>query len=87
MSLDTSRIGVLAAEWMASLEESYKDYDDDVEIGEVMLLVEIASAKGDGWTAVAWRCTNPKNWVQRGLIREAWRSVKRSRRTRPNDDS
>lgn len=48
---------------MESLAESYEDHD--VEVGAVALLVEINA--GD-WTAVTYRCTDHRLWVQRGLM-------------------
>lgn len=65
MSLDTTRLGEIAANMMESLAESYETHD--VSVGEVALIVEIRS--GD-WTAVTYRCTDERAWVQRGLIRQ-----------------
>lgn len=81
MSLDTTRLGVIAAGMMESLAESYAD--QDVEVGEVVLLVELRG--GDNWTAVAYRCTDNRSWIQAGLMQEGCKAVEASRRTTRDD--
>lgn len=75
MGLDTTRLGRVAAEMMESLAESYAE--EDVEMGEVVLAVEIRSG---GWSGIAYRCTDPRNWVQRGLALGLKRAIKRNGR-------
>lgn len=73
MSLDTTKLGEIAAGMMERLAESYEDHD--VEVGTVALIVEISS--GD-WTAVTYRCSDNRSWVQRGLMNEGVRAIDHS---------
>lgn len=70
MSLDTTKLGEIAAGMMERLAESYEDYD--VEVGTVALIVEVRSGE---WTAVTYRCSDDRSWVQRGLMHEGLRAV------------
>lgn len=70
--MDTTRVGTVAAELMEGLAEGWEDHPHDVEIGEVLILVELRGDDGDaGWTDVAFRCSDPRQWVQRGLLHAA----------------
>ena len=68
MSIDPTRLGQVTAELMEKLSE---DWDEEsAELGEVMVLAEVkvTDEDGDDWTYIAWRCSDPRNWVQRGLL-------------------
>lgn len=77
MSLDTTKLGEIAAGMMENLATSYEDHD--VEVGAVALIVEI---KSDEWTAVTYRCSDARAWVQRGLMREGLRAIDFSQESR-----
>lgn len=70
MTLDTNRLGRVAAEMMDSLAEGYAEHD--VEVGEVLMIVEI---KSGSWTTVSYRSSDPRLWVQLGLLAAAERAV------------
>jgi hypothetical protein len=69
MSLDTSTVGTLAAELMERLAEQYSE---DAEIGIVAVVAEIDC--GDS-TAIYYRCTDGRHWIQAGLFDAAKRAV------------
>jgi hypothetical protein len=73
MSLDTTRLGQVAAELMQTLADGYEDSDfDKTELGEVMILAEVKLEDEEGeWTNIAWRCSDDRQWVQRGLLHAA----------------
>lgn len=73
MALDTTRLGELAAGMMERLAEGYEDHD--VTVGTVALIVEVNS--GD-WTAVTYRCSDPRAWVQRGLMEAGISAIMRT---------
>ena len=70
--MDTRKLGAVAAELMEYIE---KREDETTEIGEVMILVELRGTHDDGsdqkWTTISTQCTDPRGWVQRGLLNEA----------------
>jgi hypothetical protein len=68
---DWGQVGVIAAELIDSLADSYAD--EEIEIGVVAVVVEITGGKLDeeNWTAINYRCNNPKRWIQRALFEEA----------------
>jgi len=74
MSLDTTRVGQVAAELMEAIAEGY---DDAVEIGAVAVIVEVGTTDDadEGWTTVNYRCSDTRRWVQAGLLDAAKRAV------------
>jgi hypothetical protein len=76
---DTSQVGVLAADLMEQLAEQYED--EDIEIGTVAVVVEISKPDEGGetgWTAVQYRCSDWRAWVQTGFFHAALRAVESS---------
>lgn len=70
---DFSRAAIIAAELIEHLENSYDG--EEIEIGEVMVLVEITGRneeEGD-WTAINFRCSDPRHWIQQGMLHAAMR--------------
>ena len=58
-----------------SLDDQRHGPDLVVVVGTVALIVEVRS--GD-WTAVTYRCSDDRAWVQRGLMNEGVRAVDHS---------
>lgn len=81
MSLDTTALGKIAAEMMESLAAAYEEHD--VTVGEVALIVEV---DGEDWTAVTYRCTTPKAWVQLGLMHAGISAVHATRNVIDDED-
>jgi hypothetical protein len=81
VSLDTTKLGQLAAELMDSLAEAYED-DEGAEIGTVAIVVEI---EGPGWTGVDYRSTDQRRWVQEGFFDAPKRAVRLSARNGGDD--
>lgn len=77
MSLDTTRVGQVAAELMEAIADEHGDAD--VEIGEVAVVVEVGTTDDadadEGWTTVNCRCSDHRRWVQAGLLDAAKRAV------------
>lgn len=68
--MDTTRLGETAAALMDLI-----DAEDGDELGVVMVLAEVKGTDDDGeWTAIRWRCSDPRAWVQYGVLHEALRS-------------
>jgi hypothetical protein len=72
--IDSTKVGVVTAELMDYLAESYGD--DEVGVGTVMVLVEVTGTDedGDDWTAIQSRCSDPRAWVQNGMLHAGLRS-------------
>ncbi len=80
---DLSELGKIAAELIDQLELDYER--DDVQVGVVALVVEITDSDGD-WTAIQYRCSDPRRWIQLGLFETARRSVIQSSKDIDDDD-
>lgn len=75
--MDTSSVGLVAAELMERIQD---DYGDGVEVGTVAVVVELdlpASEENDdmGATEITCRCSDDRRWVQAGLFEQAKRAV------------
>lgn len=66
------RIGKTAVEFIDFVKDANDDLADAC-IGEVMVIAEIRGIDGDGEQVgeVQFRCSDPRGWVQRGLLEEA----------------
>ena len=67
--LDTTAVGHLAAQLMDRLTE---EYGEDAEIGTVAVVVEVEMGNA---TAITYRCTDARRWIQVGLFGAAQRAV------------
>jgi hypothetical protein len=78
MSLDLGDLGVIAAELMERLEEDYAD-KESARLGVVAVIAEVEWDDGDSEiTAVEYRCSDGRRWVQSGLFTAAERGVRYS---------
>lgn len=69
MSIDAGNVGIIAASLMDDLVADQQAAGHDQEIGEVMLLVEVRGKDDDGgYTYIKFRCSDERDWVQRGLL-------------------
>jgi hypothetical protein len=67
--IDAGKIGVVAAQLMDDLVKDQEEIGDHQEIGEVMLLAEVRGQDDGGtYTYIRFRCSDPRDWVQRGLL-------------------
>jgi hypothetical protein len=75
--VDTTKVGQVAAALMEAISE---DYHEDVEIGDVVIVVELSYPPGCppgedneflGSTSITFQGSDPRGWVQRGLLIEA----------------
>jgi hypothetical protein len=71
VALDLTRLGELAAELMEALED---EHGEEARLGVVAVVVEVTGAD-DEWTAVQYRCSDPRRWIQSGLFAAAGRAV------------
>ncbi len=72
---DLTQVGMTAADLMEDLAESL---EGDEEIGEVMVLVEVSGKDGEvEWTDISWRCSDPRAWVQHGMLAYALNAERR----------
>jgi hypothetical protein len=79
--MDLTRVGTTAAELMEHLTDSL---DGGEEIGEVMILVEVSGDdEGGNWTDIFWRCSDPRAWVQHGMLAYA---LSGHRKVDPDED-
>lgn len=70
--IDASKVGVAAAQLMDDLEKDQAETGEDQTIGEVMLLAEVQGEDEDGtYTYLRHRCTDTRQWVQRGMLHAA----------------
>jgi hypothetical protein len=72
--VDTTRLGQVAADLMDLLAEDAADEEAaEMELGEVMILAEVKGRdeEGDDWTSIRFRCSDPRFWVQRGMLSAA----------------
>lgn len=69
--VDTTKLGHESAHLMERLAEEH----EDAEIGEVMILAYVhvpPTADEDyGSGYIAWRCSDPREFIQRGLLHAA----------------
>lgn len=75
MSIDTSAVGTIAAEMMDQIAERY---GADAHIDTVAIIVEVDMPDTEGrpgWTAVDYRCSDTRRWVQLGFFEAAKRAV------------
>ena len=72
------RVGLVAAQLMEKIEADSEPTDDE-RIGEVMLLVEVRGTDEDGpYTYIEWRCSDEREWMQRGLMHAGLDSERRT---------
>lgn len=78
---DWSQAAIAAAELLDMLERDYEGRE--VEVERVMVVVEVSGEVGtdDQWTGVFYRCSDPKRWIQYGLLDSAKRAVLASSET------
>jgi hypothetical protein len=71
--LDTTQVGTVAAELMDTLAEDQERDTDELTVGVVMVLVEVQGTDedGDSWTWIRYRCSDPRVWIQRGMLHAA----------------
>lgn len=75
MPLELADLATVAAELMDELEEEYAS-KEDVQLGVVAVVAEVNWSDGDGGvTAVQYRCSDSRRWVQVGLFDAAKRGV------------
>ena len=74
---DWSQAAVHAAELLDDLEQEYAEREIEVEVGCVMIVVELTGALGtdDEWSGVFYRCSEARRWIQIGLLQAAQRGV------------
>lgn len=67
--MDTTRLG----EVTAALMELIDSEEENSELGVVLVLAEIAGTDedGDDWTSIRWRCSDPREWIQYGMLHAA----------------
>lgn len=70
--LDSTRVGVLAAELMESLEEAIPDGAINVTVDTVAVVAEVRfHVDGSEVNLVQVKCTDQRRWVQTGLLNHA----------------
>lgn len=79
---DLHQLGLISAELIDRLEEDYRDAE--IEVGVVALVVEVTSHK-DEWTAIEFRCSDPRRWIQLGLFDAAARACSGSAESASDD--
>jgi hypothetical protein len=63
---------IAAAQLMDDLEADQAESGEEQEIGELMLLAEVRGQDEDGgYTYIRFRCTDERQWAQRGLLHAA----------------
>lgn len=73
--METAELGITAAELMERLEREYAG-KDDVKLGVVAVIAEVGytDREGDEVTAVEYRCSDGRHWIQSGLFAAASRA-------------
>jgi hypothetical protein len=67
--MDTSKVGIVAANLMDDLAKDQAEIGDDQTLGEIMLLAEVQGEDEDGsYTYIRFRCSDDRQWVQRGML-------------------
>ena len=71
--IDASKVGVAAAQLMEDLEKDQAQTSEEQAIGDVMLLAEVRGKDEDGHYTyyLRYRCTDTRQWVQRGMLHAA----------------
>lgn len=73
--MNVGEIGVVAAELMDRLAADYENRES-VELGVVAVIAEVSWRSGDDEiTAVEYRCSDGRRWIQSGLFAAAGRVV------------
>lgn len=66
--MDASKLGIVAAALMDDLV-SDAEHLGAQELGEVLLMAEVRGEDdGGGYTYIRFRCSDVREWVQRGLL-------------------
>lgn len=87
MSIDLGKVGLVAANLMDDLMADQEEIDHDQEIGEVMLIAEVRGADADGtYTYIRFRCSDDREWVQRGLLHAGLDEERVADETTPEGD-
>jgi len=73
---DLAAAAAAAAELLDDLEHDVEAEAEEVTVGVVLIVVELLAGDPDpthegGATRIAYRCTDTRAWVQRGLLRAA----------------
>lgn len=75
MTFELSELGIVAAELMERLEEDYGD-KSEITLGVVAVVAEVNYRDGeDKVSAVEYRCSDGRRWIQSGLFAAAGRGV------------
>jgi hypothetical protein len=71
--MDTSKLGVVAANLMDDLTKDQAEIGDEQELGVVMLLAEVRGEDEDGtsYTYIRFRGSDDREWIQRGILHAA----------------
>lgn len=73
--MDVGELGVVTAELMETLEEEFSEYDE-VTVGVVAVIAEVNFfTDGEEETAIAFRCSDGRRWIQIGLFNAAIRAT------------
>lgn len=74
--METAELGVVAAELMDRLESDYAG-KQSVEVGIVAVVAEInfIDDGGEDVTAIEYRCSDGRRWIQAALFEHAKRGV------------
>lgn len=70
--MDTSEVGHIAARLMDEVEAEFTGGE---ELGEVAIVAEVNRDGDDPETWVEVICTDPRRWVQAGLLKAAERVI------------
>jgi hypothetical protein len=70
--IDASKVGISAAQLMEDLERDQTEIGEKQTVGDVMLLAEVRGEDEDGtYTYIRYRCTDDRQWIQRGMLHAA----------------
>lgn len=75
MTLELRQIGELTAQLMERLEEDYADIEAEVGVVAVIVELNYVHSNGDDISAIEYRCSDGRRWVQTGLFDAAKRAV------------
>lgn len=67
------------------MERLTERYGEDAEVGTVAVVAEVDC--GDDSTAIYYRCTDGRHWIQAGLFEAAKRAVVHSQQHIEDDDA
>jgi hypothetical protein len=69
VAIDATKLGQVSAALMEYLDDNV---EDGAELGEVLILAEVRGVDDDGsFTYIQWRCSDERDWVQRGMLHAA----------------